>query len=1058
MSNLILEQDQFIRSVEISKNDVFSVLLGAGASITSGIPSAMDCIWEWKRNLYTTKHSANGQKLDIKSEQVRVQIQKWLDSEGTYPSSGADDEYSFYIEECYPIEDDRRKFFQRICEKKQPSVGYKLLSLLHETGLIQSVWTTNFDDLGLNAARAANLLPIDITLDTIDRIVRPQNSAELPYIKLHGDYKYGPLKNTAAELSEQDATFRKQLISYLTDKHLIVSGYSGRDHSVMEALMESYRSRGAGRLYWCGYGRDLPPKVKELLELARANGRTAYYIPTDGFDKLFVSLASACTKFSDEYTRKFKELLSVTTTTDSTPFTIPQTRVDTVIKSNLFRISFPQEVFQFEFPFLEGEKPWSTLRNITAGHQVVAVPYRGMVYAIGTLTQINALFSARMKGKITRVPLESFNLQKDTAFHSLLLSGITDLLGTKAGLSHDKRSLIWKKETVSQRRINDIIYQTHEAIRLAINTNRSKHYLSFMPDFKVTSEKAEEKISKTILQEIGLSYFAKIFNNKFNDYLKNWRTLLFSAGGGIIELEYPFGSGSGLVFKIDRDNAFAGIMTPKPGRTPLSTVFSRRLIHHQGVQYGEPELVFAPKDPGMRQAPKDFHPMRGVSNNKPYDYGVATGMRKDEPIRLAVVCPKSEASKFKTFLSRQLSTIDSMGVNKAYLLSFPGFQQAFATQLVVPDPGTENWSFSTDPVNTESIKVAAAELRNMLIASIDKLTKDGQNKVVLLFIPMRWLEFTSYDIDNEHYDLHDYLKAYCAERGIATQFIKEDTLEDPLQCQIAWWLSLSYYVKSLRTPWVLDSLDKETAFAGIGYSVQSQGNHSEIVLGCSHIYNSMGQGLKYRLSKVEDQLFWDRQKRPHLSYNDAYKFGASIIDMFYRTMDEFPKRVVIHKRTFFTRDEIAGLKDSLLGNGISTIDLIEVNFEDDMRYVAAKIQANGMPDIDNFALPRGTCVLLNATEALLWTHGVVPSVENQYFKFYLGGRFIPGPLRIRKHFGHGDLGVIASEILGLTKMNWNSFDLYSQLPATVNSSNEIARIGRLLSKREGITYDYRYFI
>jgi hypothetical protein len=108
------------------------------------------------------------------------------------------------------------------------------------------------------------------------------------------------------------------------------------------------------------------------------------------------------------------------------------------------------------------------------------------------------------------------------------------------------------------------------------------------------------------------------------------------------------------------------------------------------------------------------------------------------------------------------------------------------------------------------------------------------------------------------------------------------------------------------------------------------------VLGFSHIYNSKGQGLKYRLSKVEDQLFWDHQKRPHLSYNDAYKFGTSIIDMFYRTMDEFPKRVVIHKRTFFTRDEIAGLKDSLLGNGIKTVDLIEVNFENDMRYVASK--------------------------------------------------------------------------------------------------------------------------
>ena len=34
---------------------------------------------------------------------------------------------------------------------------------------------------------------------------------------------------------------------------------------------------------------------------------------------------------------------------------------------------------------------------------------------------------------------------------------------------------------------------------------------------------------------------------------------------------------------------------------------------------------------------------------------------------------------------------------------------------------------------------------------------------------------------------------------------------------------------------------------------------------------------------------------------------------------------------------------------------------------------------------------------------------------------------------------LAEEILGLSKMNWNTFDLYTKLPATVQSSNEIAR-------------------
>ena len=79
-------------------------------------------------------------------------------------------------------------------------------------------------------------------------------------------------------------------------------------------------------------------------------------------------------------------------------------------------------------------------------------------------------------------------------------------------------------------------------------------------------------------------------------------------------------------------------------------------------------------------------------------------------------------------------------------------------------------------------------------------------------------------------------------------------------------------------------------------------------------------------------------------------------------------------------------------------------------------------------------------------------------RYYAGGRSIPAPLKIVKHYGKGDLYTIANEILGFTKMNWNSFNLYTKLPATLDSSSILARVGKLLSKYEGKTYDYRYFI
>jgi hypothetical protein len=60
--------------------------------------------------------------------------------------------------------------------------------------------------------------------------------------------------------------------------------------------------------------------------------------------------------------------------------------------------------------------------------------------------------------------------------------------------------------------------------------------------------------------------------------------------------------------------------------------------------------------------------------------------------------------------------------------------------------------------------------------------------------------------------------------------------------------------------------------------------------------------------------------------------------------------------------------------------------------------------------------------------------------------------------GHTSLVQLASEVLGLSKMDLNSFDLYSKMPATLESSGAIARIGQLLSRFGPEMYDYRLFI
>jgi argonaute-like protein implicated in RNA metabolism and viral defense len=323
----------------------------------------------------------------------------------------------------------------------------------------------------------------------------------------------------------------------------------------------------------------------------------------------------------------------------------------------------------------------------------------------------------------------------------------------------------------------------------------------------------------------------------------------------------------------------------------------------------------------------------------------------------------------------------------------------------------------------------------------------------MILYPVRWRDYRGYRTDAERFDVHDFVKAFCVQRGIATQFLDEETFADDYQCRVWWWLSLALYVKAMRTPWVLNSLAEDTAFVGLGFSIDpaaEKGKH--VVLGCSHIYSGKGEGLQYRLSKIENPVFYG--KNPFMSKDDARRTGETIRQLFFDARFKLPDRVVLHKRAHFTKDEREGLADGL--SGVKHIDMLEIQIDNALRYVAS-VPTGGTFDDDNYPVRRGTAMKLDDFSALVWVHGATTALHPR-FKYFQGKRRIPAPLTVRRHAGRSDLKQLAEEILGLSKMNWNTFDLYTKLPATVHSSNEIARIGSLLQRFGAASYDYRLFI
>ena len=192
-----------------------------------------------------------------------------------------------------------------------------------------------------------------------------------------------------------------------------------------------------------------------------------------------------------------------------------------------------------------------------------------------------------------------------------------------------------------------------------------------------------------------------------------------------------------------------------------------------------------------------------------------------------------------------------------------------------------------------------------------------------------------------------------------------------------------------------------------------------------------------------------------MSADDARRVGETIRQLFFDARMKLPQRVVIHKRTPFTRQEREGLRDGL--SGVDCIEMLEIQIDHALRYVASIHKRDGTPDEDSFPVQRGTVMRLDAYSALLWVHGATKAL-NPRLKYFQGKRRIPAPIVVKRYAGRTPIQELATEILGLSKMNWNTFDLYTKLPATLQSSSEIAKIGSLLQRFGAASYDYRLFI
>ena len=247
----------------------FCFVLGAGASISSGIKSGQELVDIWDDKL----------RIRNKSSYLKWRSEYGITDENKYSF------YSQYYEHYFKRHPkDGYNFLEKLMENAIPSAGYVILSYLLSQTKNNVVITTNFDHLTEDAINYyTQTMPMVIGHESLSHYIsKPINRPTV--IKIHRDLLFDPA-NTVNEVDKLHDNWKKALNTILSEYHPIFIGYAGNDNSLMDFLIEQGEAFADNRLccpYWMLYGDGTPDgKVHDFLE--KSNG---YFIQHNGFDEV----------------------------------------------------------------------------------------------------------------------------------------------------------------------------------------------------------------------------------------------------------------------------------------------------------------------------------------------------------------------------------------------------------------------------------------------------------------------------------------------------------------------------------------------------------------------------------------------------------------------------------------------------------------------------------------------------------------------------------------------------------------------------------------------------
>jgi TIR domain/SIR2-like domain len=278
-SGLVSDFVEFHKQMEDAS---FAFVLGAGASVTSGIPTGGQLAKQWVDDLYKRMTPQNDPK----------PMEEWA-SEETLGVSGFE---ASRIAEFYSEVYERRfrgdpkrgyAYLENIMENAEPSFGYSVLAQILSTTRHRVVITTNFDNLVSDALSIyASKLPLVCGHESLTGFVRAKLRRPL-VAKIHRDILLEPYSDKKS--TEQLAKgWTDALVRLFREYTPIVIGYGGNDGSLMGFLESIDRGDISGRIRWCYHTNGESPSDRVITLMKKLDG---IFVPILGFDHLMLMLS-----------------------------------------------------------------------------------------------------------------------------------------------------------------------------------------------------------------------------------------------------------------------------------------------------------------------------------------------------------------------------------------------------------------------------------------------------------------------------------------------------------------------------------------------------------------------------------------------------------------------------------------------------------------------------------------------------------------------------------------------------------------------------------------------